>query len=243
VLRFPAAWGLLPRQAQFERTEKEREKMRRYIWATVATLALLAPTAAAQAHTPILFVHGYRESESLWKTMIERFEKGGWSKAELNNWQYNTSQSNATTAKEEVTKIAEIKQKTGAAKVDFITHSMGALSSRYNIKNLGGTSTIEKWVSLGGPNHGTSLANWCFEASCVEMRINSTFLNELNAGTEVPGSPTVRYHTWWSPCDEIINPHTSVILNGAENTETECISHVALTTNEKVYTQVREFVR
>jgi triacylglycerol lipase len=214
--------------------------MRRALLSTLV-LALLALPAAAQAHTPIFFVHGWSESSSLWKTMIERFEKDGWGKAELNNWSYNTAQSNVTTAKEEAKKIEEIKAKTGAAKVDFITHSMGALSSRYYIKNLGGTNTIEKWVSLGGPNHGTTTANFCFEASCVEMRPNSTFLNELNAGDETPGS--VLYATWWSPCDEIINPHTSVILTGATNTETECISHVALTTNEKVYTQVREFVR
>ncbi len=208
-------------------------------------LVLLVPVGVAQAHTPILFVHGYKESESLWKTMIERFEKDGWGKAELNNWKYNTAQSNVITAKEEATKVEEIKRKTGAAKVDFITHSMGGLSSRYYIKNLGGTSTIEQWVSLGGPNHGTTTAELCagFEVSCKEMVPGSTFLTELNSGTEVPGSPTVKYHTWWSPCDEIINPHTSVILTGAENTETECISHVALTTNEKVYKEVREFVR
>ncbi len=151
----------------------------------------------------------------------------------MNNWSYNTAQSNATTAKEVATKVSEIKSKTGAAKVNLITHSMGALSTRYYIKNLGGTSTIEDWVSLGGPNHGTTTANFCFETSCVEMRPNSTFLNALNAGTEVP--PPVHYATWWSPCDEIINPHSSVLLTGAQNTETECISHVALTTNEKVF--------
>jgi triacylglycerol lipase len=214
---------------------------RRLIAATVAALALLVPAALAQAHTPVLFVHGYTESSSLWKTMIARLEKDGWTKAELTNWTYNTSQSNVTTAKEVATKVSEIKSKTGAAKVDLITHSMGALSTRYYIKNLGGESTVESWVSLGGPNHGTSTANFCAQASCIEMRQNSTFLNALNSGDETPGA--VRYATWWSPCDEIINPHTSVILTGATNTETECISHTALTTNEKVYGQVREFVR
>jgi triacylglycerol lipase len=206
-----------------------------------AAACVLATAASAQAHTPILFVHGWSESGSLWKTMISRFEKDGWGKAELNNWTYNTKQSNVTTATEIVTKVNEIKSRTGAAKVDLITHSMGALSSRYYIKNLGGAATVERWVSLGGPNHGTSTANFCFETSCVQMRIGSTFLTELNAGTETPAGPS--YATWWSPCDEIINPHTSVIVTGATNTETECISHVALTTNEKVYGQVREFVR
>jgi triacylglycerol lipase len=208
--------------------------------AIAAAIALFVP-AAAQAHTPILFVHGWSESSSLWTTMIGRFEKDGWSKAELTNWTYNTSQSNATTAKEVATKVSEIKSKTGAAKVDLVTHSMGALSTRYYIKNLGGESTIESWVSLGGPNHGTSTANFCTQTSCVEMRVGSSFLAALNAGDETPGS--VRYATWWSPCDEIINPHESVILTGATNTQTECMTHVALTTNEKVYQQVREFVR
>lgn len=171
--------------------------MKRLLLAAATALVLLVPAGGAQAHTPIFFVHGYRESESLWKTMIERFEKDGWGKAELNNWSYNTAQSNATTAKEEAAKVEEIKKKTGATKVDFITHSMGGLSSRYYIKNLGGTSTVEKWVSLGGPNHGTTTAELCasFETSCKEMVPNSTFLKELNAGTEVPGSPTVKYHT------------------------------------------------
>jgi triacylglycerol lipase len=216
--------------------------MRKVLSATLlAAIVSLALAAAAQAHSPILFVHGWSESGSLWNTMIGRFEKDGWAKKELTNWTYNTSQSNATTAKEIATKVSEIKAGTGAAKVDLITHSMGALSSRYYIKNLGGTSTVDRWISLGGPNHGTSTANFCGQASCVQMRANSTFLNELNAGSETPVGPS--YATWWSPCDEIINPHTSVILTGAKNTETACITHAALASNEAVYVQVREFVR
>jgi triacylglycerol lipase len=202
---------------------------------------LAGGAAAAQAHLPILFVHGWKGSESNWTTMIGRFEKDGWPKEDLNNWTYNTAQSNATTAKEEATKVTEILKKTGAAKVDLISHSMGGLSTRYYIKNLGGESTVEDWVSLGGPNHGTEAANLCFEVSCEQMRIGSTFLKELNAGDETPGS--VKYATWWSPCDEFIKPNESVILTGATNTKTECISHLALLTNEKVYVGVREFVK
>ena len=216
--------------------------MRRTITAILVALALSAGFAAgAQAHLPILFVHGWKGSSSNWTTMIERFEKDGWPKEDLNNWTYNTAQSNVTTAKEEATKVTEILKKTGATKVDLISHSMGGLSTRYYVKNLGGESTVEDWVSLGGPNHGTEVANLCPETSCLEMRIGSTFLNELNAGDETPGA--VHYGTWWSPCDEFIKPVESVILTGATNTKTECISHLALLTNEKVYVGVREFVK
>jgi triacylglycerol lipase len=216
--------------------------MRRTITTILVALALSAGFAAgAQAHLPILFVHGWKGSSSNWTTMIERFEKDGWPKEDLNNWTYNTAQSNVITAKEEATKVTEILKKTGATKVDLISHSMGGLSTRYYVKNLGGESTVEHWVSLGGPNHGTEAANLCLETSCLEMRIGSTFLNELNAGDETPGA--VHYGTWWSPCDEFIKPVESVILTGATNTKTECISHLALLTNEKVYVGVREFVK
>jgi len=208
----------------------------------LASMALLAQSAAtAVAHDPILFVHGWAESESLWRTMISNFEREGWTREELNNWRYSTSQSNVRTAGEVRTKVEEILRRTGAAKVDIISHSMGGLNTRYYVKNLGGTEKVDDWVSLGGPNHGTTTASLCFEASCVEMRIGSTFLRELNATDETPGA--VNYGTWWSSCDEIINPDESVLLSGATNTAAGCVSHVGLTSNATVYAGVRDFVR
>jgi triacylglycerol lipase len=197
--------------------------------------------APSLAVDPILFVHGYASSSSTWNTMVGRFEKDGWPKSHLSPYSYNTSQSNKTDAEKEVKpRVESLLKATGASKVDVVAHSMGSLNSRWYIKFLGGESNVDEWVSLGGPNHGTDFANWCFSTSCVEMRIGSTFLEELNAGDETPG--TVNYGTWWSPCDSIINPDSSVSLSGAANTETACISHTALPTDETVYTQVREFV-
>jgi triacylglycerol esterase/lipase EstA (alpha/beta hydrolase family) len=220
--------------------------VRKRLIGMVATAAIcLAGTAmspaAASAQDPILFVHGYLESSSLWKTMISRFEKDGYSKSFLSAYSYNTSQSNKIDAEEVKSRVESLLKTTKATKVDIIAHSMGSLNSRWYIKFLGGESTVDDWVSLGGPNHGTDTAKACFSTSCVEMRVGSTFLSELNAGDETPGA--VNYGTWWSPCDEIINPDSSVALSGATNTETACISHTALTTDETVYKQVREFVK
>ena len=204
--------------------------------------AALAP-AASFAKEPILFVHGWSESASAWNTMIANFEKDGYAKSELSAYSYNTSTSNKTTAESEVKKQVEaLKKATGATKVDIVAHSMGSLNSRWYIKFVaGGEANVDDWVSLGGPNHGTEFANWCFSTACVEMRVNSKFLGELNAGDETPGA--VNYGTWWSPCDEIINPDSSVAVSGATNTKTACISHAALRTDATVYSQVREFVK
>jgi triacylglycerol esterase/lipase EstA (alpha/beta hydrolase family) len=218
----------------------------RRLTAIVAAIALciagaaLAP--AALAKEPILFVHGWSESASAWNTMVANFEKDGYAKSELVAYSYNTSNSNKVSAEKEVkVRVENLLKSTGAAKVDIIAHSMGSLNSRWYIKFLGGESKVDDWVSLGGPNHGTDFANFCFSTACTEMRVGSKFLAELNAGDETPGA--VNYGTWWSPCDEIINPDSSVPLSGATNTKTACISHAALRTDATVYSQVREFVK
>jgi triacylglycerol lipase len=148
----------------------------------------------------------------------------------------------ATTAQVVAQQVNQLRSATGAAKVDIVTHSMGGLSSRYYLKNLGGTANVDEWVSLGGPNHGTSTAALCgFLVSCRQMLAGSAFLNALNSGDETPSTP--RYGTWWSPCDEVINPDTSTILSGAANTQTSCLSHSGVKDSASVYAQVREFVR
>jgi triacylglycerol lipase len=212
-----------------------------------ATLSAAAPaksapaeTASASAADPILFVHGYSGSGSNWDTMAGRFRDDGWPADHLDQWSYNSAQSNATTAQQLSREVDSLLASTGAAKVDVVTHSMGGLSSRYYAKNLGGANKIDAWVSLGGPNHGTDSANLCPDDSCTEMRVGSTFLNDLNSGDETPGD--ARYATWWSPCDEIINPDSSVAVSGATNTETSCLGHLALLDDATVYAQTRDFV-
>jgi triacylglycerol lipase len=208
----------------------------------LASVALLAPAASsAMAHDPILFVHGWLENESVWRTMISNFEREGWTREELNNWRYNTSQSNVTTASEVARKVDEILSRTRAARVDIIAHSMGSLNTRYYLKNLSGTEKVDDWVSMGGPNHGTTTAEFCFETSCREMRPRSEFLTRLNETDETPG--TTNYGTFWSNCDEIINPDESVLLNGAINTAIGCVGHTAMLSDSRVFPGVRDFVR
>ncbi|HWC47685.1 MAG TPA: lipase [Solirubrobacterales bacterium] len=222
--------------------------MRKRLLAFASTAAILVGVAgiapaSSLAQDPILFVHGWSESSSLWNTMIGRFEKDGYAKSALMAYSYNTATSNKTLAETEVKSHVEtlLKNNPGATKVDIIAHSMGSLNTRWYIKFDGGESKVDDWVSLGGPNHGTETANTCSQTSCIEMRVGSTFLSELNAGDETPG--VVNYGTWWSPCDEIINPDESVILSGATNHKTACLTHAALTTDETVYKEVREFVK
>lgn len=222
--------------------------------AALATLAACSPDSISGPETrnarvvepeprsPILFVHGWNSNGAIWTTMIDRFLADGYTGTELYSWSYDTSRSNALTAQDLSAKVNEILSTTGAAKVDIITHSMGALSARYYIKNLGGETKVDEFVSLGGPNHGTNTALFCGQVSCVEMRPNSSFLNALNKKDETPGR-VIRYATWRSPCDQVINPQSSTSLSGATNTQTACIDHSSLHQDAAVYSMVRGWVQ
>ena len=203
------------------------------------------PNAAitAPAREPIIFVHGWNSSSAVWQSMRDRFKAEGYTDAELVAWSYDFSQSNATTAKALGRRIDKLLAATGAAKVDVVSHSMGALSTRYYVKNVrGGANKVDAWVSLAGPNHGTSTAFFCASAACIEMRPGSSFLASLNAGDETPGA--ARYATWWSTCDQVIVPQSSTPLaDGATNTLTACLQHSDFYRDAVVFGQVREFVR
>ena len=119
---------------------------------------------------PIVFVHGWMSTSATFNTMVSRFKADGWTDAEILAFTYNSSQSNAVTAQLIKTKVDSILALTGAAKVDIITHSMGALSARYYVKYLGGDGKVDALVTLGGTNHGTVTASFCGQTSSVEMR-------------------------------------------------------------------------
>jgi pimeloyl-ACP methyl ester carboxylesterase len=192
---------------------------------------------------PILFVHGYRGGLGTFETMVARFIVDGWPAAWLHNWAYDWEESNVDIAKEISTRVNTLLKVTGAKKVDIVTHSMGGLSSRYYLKNLGGTAKVDEWVSLGGPNHGTTTARLCsaWSTSCQQMRRGSAFLESLNEGDETPGE--VRYGTWRSNGDWVILPEESVVLSGAEkNLQWLDVSHGGLHEKLGIYEEVRKFV-
>ena len=194
-------------------------------------------------HDPILFVHGYAGNNGNWQDMKAKFLADGWQDVELYAYNYSFIDSNASSAAEIRDQIDRIITNTGATKVDIIAFSMGSVSSRYYLKNLGGAAKVDAWVSMAGPNHGTNEVEneACNFTPCKEIIPGSSFLTALNAVDETPG--LTRYATFWSSCDQTINPVLSVILTGATNTQVGCIQHLQFLTDVDVYRRVKAFVQ
>jgi triacylglycerol lipase len=208
----------------------------------VAAGAAVAPAAqATPEHDPVVFVHGIDAHGSDWDTMKSRFMADGYRQDELLAFDYDSSRSNADTAKQLGRFIDRARARTGSAKVDVVAHSMGALSSRHWMESLPGNAAVDDWVGLAAPNHGTDDAYRCSSAACQEMRPGSAFLDELNAGDETPGA--VHYATLRSQCDRALRPSDTTALAGAQNLNAGCIAHPDFPADPNVYQQVRDVVR
>lgn len=220
--------------------------MRRTLVCLVVVLAVLPVLGAAKPvhaprgsapHDPVLLVHGFNGSAANWTAMVAALEQAGWRADQIDAMSYDSSESNRQIAREIAGEVAALKARTGAARVDVVSHSMGAISTRWFIERLGGAASVDQWASLAGVNRGTMLAYGCYLlAPCREMVPSSSVLDALAAHFPPPGA--TRYATWWSPCDEAVVPPANAELPGAHNTETACLGHSALKSDPAVLAQV-----
>ncbi|MFF1378862.1 esterase/lipase family protein [Streptomyces sp. NPDC058308] len=214
----------------------------------LAVLALAAPAAAAPApaaaHRPVVFVHGYNADPGVWGSLRQDLTSAGYDESELFSWGYDTSRSvNEDLAGQLAAYVAQVRARTGADRVDLVAHSFGSLVTRWYVKYGGGAPAVAHWASLAGPNHGTLTAWACaaWSQACRDMTPGSYVADRLAAGDETPGP--VAYATWWSNCDEVINPDASVALTGAANHAAGCLAHNDLLSDDGVSRGVQAFLR
>lgn len=220
------------------------------LFATLLVAMLLSgllpaePVQAATARQPVIFVHGLSSTGSIWNSAVAQYRNAGYASTELYVFDYNWAQSNATTASQFASFVDSVRSRTGWSRVDVVTHSMGGLSTRWCIKFGTCGGKIDDWVSIGGPNHGTDSAGWCYLlfTSCREMTPGSSFLSRINASPETT-SGALSWTTFGSPCDLIINPDSSVRLSGASNRQTACLEHISMASNSTVIANTIAVVR
>ncbi|MCB5164858.1 triacylglycerol lipase [Streptomyces bambusae] len=205
----------------------------------------VAGTASHQAgqRNPVVFVHGYNADPGVWGSLRSDLRADGYPDSLLFSWGYDTHQSvNEVLAGRFAAYVDEVRARTGAAQVDVVAHSFGSLVTRWYVKHGGGAPKVGRWVSLAGPNHGTYISWACviWGQACRDMSPGSYVQKKLAEGDETPGA--VAYATFWSDCDEVINPDSSVPLSGAANTYAGCLKHNDFLGDDGVSAGVRAFL-
>jgi triacylglycerol lipase len=223
--------------------------------ALVATAAAVIPSSPASASTtrdPVIIVAGTFSPAIANEPLALRLRADGYRVWIFELPTLGTQNINKS-ARALATFADQVRATTGAARVDLVGHSQGALVSRSYVRDFGGAARVDSLVSLGGPNQGTYLANLAtflgignclFVVACEQMSIGSSYLKALNAGDQTVGS--VRYTTFRTLQDALVRPVGSASIVGADNVliQSKCplrvVSHVALITDGTVYSGIRQ---
>jgi triacylglycerol lipase len=183
--------------------------------------ALTCPSAFTHpAHEPVLLVHG---------TGLDANESWSWNYAKiLPPAGFDTC---AVTLPDDalgdiqvateyvVYAIEDIRARSGR-KVDVITHSQGGMEGRWAVRWWArARGDVDDLVLLASPNHGIAAADLCAgSGNCWpavwQMATASKFLAALNKD-ETPG--TISYTNLYSRTDELVEPSSTVPLDGATN--------------------------
>jgi len=106
-----------------------------------------------------------------------------------------------------------------ASSVDVVGYSAGGVVARSWVRDFGGAGLARRVLSLGSPQHGTSLAELAVgvgvgcPAACRQLEPGSTLLRALNARDETPRGPL--FVSVWSSADRVVVPPGSARLAGA----------------------------
>jgi triacylglycerol lipase len=171
-------------------------------FAAMALTATASTTAYAAGQNPVLVIGGFDadrakiDSLTSWLTSmghpayaLELGRATGVLKAPTGSAHI------ADSAQAVASMVTSIRQRTGAARVDVVGHSMGGLAQRHFLKYLGGSAEIGTYVDLGTPEQGDTLGALCLllYPGCQDLTPGSAFLNHLNTTPPIPaGVPA--YH-------------------------------------------------
>lgn len=162
--------------------------------------------ATATSKTPVVFVHGLTGSDTNFALIKRYLRSQGWADNELYAIDLPSKQGhqelNSTAIK---LFVDDVISKTGSSKVNIVAHSMGGANSLYYILNKGGSSKVEKLITLGGAN-----------------RLTTNYAPEGIKTTSI-----------YSSSDFIVRPYLSM-LYGANNIEIRGVSHIGLLSNYQV---------
>lgn len=110
------------------------------------------PPPGDQIHRPVLLIHGYLAHPDVFRPLMRRLYREGWSRVERVGYP-STRLS-----------LPEIVQRIDAAArpladahgpIDIVAHSLGAVSTRAWIREFDGARCVRRFISLGGPHAGT----------------------------------------------------------------------------------------
>lgn len=200
-----------------------------------------ADEAASLPILPVLLVHGYGGNGAYWNALAGRLKTARISHAAIDLEPMTAAIDDYAAQLAEGVKT--LKQRSGAAQVIIVAHSMGGLAARAYLRQHG-HADVARLITLGTPHHGTGLAGFGIGSNAAQMaRVGrgeqgrpGAWLASLAAMED--GARRALVTSIFSHHDNIIAPQTSARLPGAKNIELGGVGHVALGRARRVLDRV-----
>lgn len=155
---------------------------------------------------PVLLVHGLYDTVAKFKELSAYLDQLGWSVHSINLKPNDGSASLNELAKQ----VADYVDRTfeSGQIIDLLGFSMGGLVTRYYLQRLGGVERVKRYITISAPNNGTLTAYSLSLKGITQMRMNSTFLQDLNQDHDQYLSQ-IQVTNLWTPYDLMILPANS----------------------------------
>jgi triacylglycerol lipase len=201
-------------------------------------LARLHPMPAARPgppRPPVLLVHGYLGHADMLRPLERRLLLEGWAhveRASYPSWRWSLD--------EIVGLLLAHVQRLHAAHgpVDLVGHSLGAVACRALLKEGGGAPYVRRFVSLGGPHHGTSLYRVVPGPLRAAFDPRGACVARLNATPEPV--PTWVVRAAW---DHQVLPPSRASIDGVQERVVQAWGHNGLLWSREAHDAVLEALR
>lgn len=180
-----------------------------------AVLLVMSLPAVAAERNPVLLIHGIDDTRAVMEPLGRYLEARGWRRFAFDMVPNDGREGFEVLARQLQREVAEIRARTGAAKVDLVGFSLGGVVARVYLQELGGASEVERLVTISSPHHGSWMAYLRWNALGEELRPGSPVYRRLNGS--LASLSGVRHTAIWTPLDLMILPAWSSQLPGARD--------------------------
>lgn len=111
--------------------------------------------------TPVVFIHGNGSSSDVWDDTVQYLYDHGYGSRDI--WTIDFDQTTPTHPEmaEQLDRfVHQVKDATGAEKVDIVGHSLGVTGARWWMLAKDGHKDVESFIGIAGANHGITFATW-----------------------------------------------------------------------------------
>lgn len=188
---------------------------------------------------PVVLVHGIDDTPRVFRTLRSHLDRDGFTHVSAVTLSPNNgAELLEVLAGQLEAHVAEVLQETGAAQVDVVAFSMGALVTRIWMLEQGGRYRVRRWVSISGPHAGTATGWLRFNPGATQMRWNSPLLQRL--GNNASDFAPAEVFSLWTPLDLMIVPAHSSHLPGAHERTFPVLLHPLMLFDGRVLRAVTE---